>query len=206
MATNVAVVAALVLVLGQLTPAAASGVCGSGPNLVSPSGNVADCVCDGGYEPVCVGDDPNFDTSGGSSSSSSTGSTGGYGGYGGSYATDCSTFETDGYDEGNCVSFDACTSCCVTCAAECATAGIRTGNCTACETGERRALSSSMHSSATRHGAGALPGVDIVAALVALTARVWLLCGDRQVQGGAGRRRLQQLSCECRCDSGQDGV
>ena len=52
----------------------------------------------------------------------------------------------------------------------------------------------------------ALPGVGIVAALVALTARVWLLCGDRQVQGGAGRRRLQQLSCGRRCDGGQDGV
>ena len=41
----------------------------------------------------------------------------------------------------------------------------------------------------------ALPGVGIVAALVALTARVWLLCGDRQVHGGAGRGQLQQLSC-----------
>ena len=56
-AANVAVVAALVLVLGQLTPAAASGVCGSDPNRVSPSGDGSDCACDGGYEPGCAGDD-----------------------------------------------------------------------------------------------------------------------------------------------------
>ena len=49
-AANVAVVAALVLVLGQLTPVAASGVCGSDPNRVSPSGDGSDCACDEGYE------------------------------------------------------------------------------------------------------------------------------------------------------------
>ena len=73
----------------------------------------------------------------------------------------CSAFVTpySGYD-GTCVAQGACTTCCATCAAECAAAGVSTGNCTACEAGERRALSSRMHRSATRHGAGALPGVD----------------------------------------------
>ena len=67
----------------------------------------------------------------------------------------CSAFVTpySGYD-GTCVAEGACTICCVTCAAECAAAGVSTDNCTACEAGERRrALSSSMHSSATRHDA-----------------------------------------------------
>ena len=144
-AANVAVVAALVLVLGQLTPAAASGVCGSDPNLVSTSGSVTDCVCDGGYEPGCAGDDPAASFTDG----------------GDEIWGNCTLFDpVNGSLRGSCVAYGACTICCATCAAECAAAGVSTGNCTACEAGERRALSSRMHRSATRHGAGALPGVD----------------------------------------------
>ena len=133
-AANVAVVAALVLVLGQLTPAAASGVCGSDPNRVSPSGNGSDCVCDGGYESGCAGDDPAASFSDGSNSGN------------------CTEFEANpeagGLFVGTCVAKGACTICCATCADECAAAGVSTGNCTACEAGERRALSRS--SSAAR--------------------------------------------------------
>ena len=130
-AANVAVVAALVLVLGQLTPAAASGVCGSDPNRVSPSGDGSDCACDGGYEPGCAGDDSaaSFPWSGEGPST-----------------FDCSNLG-DWVPLTHCVSSGACTSCCATCAAECAAAGESTG-CTACEAGERRALSRS--SSAAR--------------------------------------------------------
>ena len=123
-AANVAVVAALVLVLGQLTPAAASGVCGSDPNRVSPSGNGSDCVCDGGYESGCAGDDPAASFSDGSNSGN------------------CTEFEANpeagGLFVGTCVAKGACTICCATCADECAAAGVSTGNCTACEAGERR--------------------------------------------------------------------
>jgi hypothetical protein len=119
-AANVAVVAALVLVLGQLTPAAASGVCGSDPNRVSPSGDGSDCACDGGYEPGCTADDPAAWFSGGEVSG------------------DCTAFAAEGWFEGSCVDVGACTTCCATCAAECALWGVSTGNCTACEAGERR--------------------------------------------------------------------
>jgi len=163
-----------VLVLGQLTPAAASGVCGSDPNLVSPSGNVSDCVCDGGYE-ACTADD----------NSQAGGMTQGQ---------DCSAFATSSYD---CVALGACTICCATCAAECAADGVSTG-CTACEAGERQALSRS--GSATRV---ALP--RRVLWWQSHRSDVWLW-GNRQVQGGAGGGQLQQLSCECRCDGEQDGV
>ena len=47
--------------------------------------------------------------------------------------------------------------------------------------------------------------VDILAALCALAVRDWL-CGNGQIKGSAGRRRLQQLPCECGYDGGHDGL
>ena len=78
------------------------------------------CVCDGGYEGCSADMSHDFGEGMG-----------------------CEQFQSpNSYWTGQCVARGACTICCATCAAECAAAGVSTG-CTACEAGERRALSRS---------------------------------------------------------------
>ena len=113
---------------GKYKAAPGDGACSSCPAGAVATADRTACECDGGYE-VCTADDD----------SQANSMTGGQG---------CSAFVTpySGYD-GTCVAQGACNTCCATCAAECAAAGVSTG-CTACEAGERRALSRS--SSAAR--------------------------------------------------------